>query len=292
MQFDITTEAGRKRLANIIHADVEAATSEHFAEGFRRHLGASIIGHECARYLWFNFHWVKAEKVEGRMRRLWNRGHLEEPRMIAWLRLIGFTVHEYDHEADGETQYRIEGAKGHFGGSLDSIAFAPERYGIGNIPLLPEYKTHNDKWFKDVKKHGVIKAQPKHYKQMCSYGRAYGIRYGLYCAVNKNDDELYYEVVELDWGQADDLFRKAEYIIFSDFVPRISEHPTFFKCKMCSMVGVCHLDEPADVNCRSCVHAKPVEDKRWWCELHSPEANAPIPGDVIPNGCPSWKSII
>lgn len=292
MQFDLTTEAGRKRLANIIHADVEAATSAHFAEGFRRHLGASIIGHECARYLWFNFHWVAAEKVAGRMRRLWNRGHLEEPRMIAWLRLIGFAVHEYDHEADGETQYRIEGAKGHFGGSLDSIAFAPERYGLGNTPLLPEYKTHNDKSFNDLKKNGVAKSKPQHVKQMTAYGRAYNISYGLYCAVNKNTDELYYEIVALDWGQADDLFRKAEYIIFSDFVPRISEHPTFFKCKMCSMVGVCHLGEKPEVNCRSCVHAKPVEDKQWWCELHSPEANAPIPGDVIPKGCPSWKSIV
>lgn len=291
--FDLNTEAGRKALANTIHADVEHATSEFFAEGFRRHLGASIIGHECARYLFNAFRWVHKEKVEGRMRRLWNRGHLEEPRFIKWLRLIGFTVHEFDHEGDGETQYRIEGAHGHFGGSLDSIAYAPERYGLGDTPLLPEYKTHADKYFKAVKKDGVKKAQPKHYKQMCAYGRAYQIKFGLYCAVNKNTDELYYEVVWLDWSQADDLFRKAEYIIFSTTPPpKISETPTYYQCKMCSLVGVCHLEEPVLKNCRSCKHSRPVEGKEWWCELHSPEANAPIPHDVIPNGCPSWDSIL
>jgi hypothetical protein len=289
MQFDLTTEAGRKALANTIHADVEEATSAHFAEPKRRHLGASIIGHECARYLFANFRWALTEKVAGRMRRLWNRGHLEEPRMIAWLRMIGFIVHEYDHDGDGLTQYRIEGAHGHFGGSLDSIAFAPERYGLNGIPLLPEYKTHADKYFKAVKKNGVIKEQPKHFKQMCSYGRAYGIKYGLYCAVNKNDDDLYYEIVELDWQQADDLFRKADYIIFSkEPPPRISDTPTFYKCKMCPQVGICHLDEPIDKNCRSCRHASPGPAKSWDCALHGPD----IPKDFIPQGCGDWSSIL
>jgi hypothetical protein len=35
---------------------------------------------------------------------------------------------------------------------------------------------------------------------MCSYGQAYGLKYGLYCAINKNTDELYFEIVELDWN--------------------------------------------------------------------------------------------
>jgi len=289
--FDLTTEAGRIALAKRISDDVEAASEEHFAEGFRRHLGASIIGHECARYCFNNFRWVLREKVGGRMRRLWNRGHLEEPRMIEWLRLIGFTIHEFDAETD--KQYRIEGAQGHFGGSLDSIAFAPERYGLGNIPLLPEYKTHNDKSFKDLKKHGMRKSKPQHFKQMSSYGRAYGIAYGLYAAVNKNDDELYYEIVALDYGQADDLFRKADYIIFNQDPPsKISNTPTFYKCKMCSFAGICHLGDSLERNCRSCINARPIESKEWWCELHSPEANAPIPGDVIPHGCASWKPIV
>lgn len=288
MQFDITTEAGRKRLSNIIHADVEAATSEHFADGFRRHLGASIIGHECARYLFNAFRWIKAEKVEGRIRRLWDRGHKEEPRMIAWLKMIGFGIEEFDPEEDELTQFRIEGSQGHFGGSLDTLATLPERFGLGPLKLLTEYKTHNDKWFKELKKQGLLKAQPKHYKQMCSYGRAYGLRYGLYCAVNKNDDELYYEVVELDWDQADDLYRKADYIVFSDTIPpRISDQPTFYKCKMCPQIGVCHLGEPADLNCRSCERAKPIANKQWECSRYGV-----IPDHIIALGCNDWKSII
>lgn len=289
MQHDITTEEGRKRLANIIHSDVEAATDAYFTEGHRRHLGASIIGHDCARYLWLTFRWVHKEKVPGRMRRLWDRGHKEEPRMIQWLRLIGFVVHEFDHDAEGETQYRISGSNGHFGGSLDTIAELPERYGLGNLALLTEYKTHSDKNFKALKKGGMIAAYPKHYKQMSSYGAAYQLKYGLYCAVNKNDDELYYEIVELDWSQADDLYRKADQIIFSQLPPRkINESPAFYTCKMCSLVGVCQLSEAVEKNCRSCVNAAPGPNKAWNCALHGDN----IPDGVIAVGCSQWKAIL
>lgn len=293
MQHTLETAEGRKRLANIIHAEVEEATELHFRDGFRRHLGSSIIGHDCARYLWLNFRWAAQERVEGRMRRLWDRGHLEEPRMIAWLRMVGFTVHEFDHEEDGETQYRITGSEGHFGGSLDSVAELPERYGLGPVPLLAEYKTHNDKSFKLLLKDGMEKSKPQHYKQMCSYGAAYKLQYGLYCAVNKNDDTLHYEIVELDWAQADDLYRKADHIIFTQIPPRkVNDSPAFYLCKMCSMIGVCHLGEAVERNCRSCINARPIEDKQWWCEIHSHDGNAPIPDEVIPNGCHSWKAIV
>ena len=49
------------------------------------HLGASILGRDCPREIWYSFRWVHREKHEPRMLRLFIRGHLEEPRFIALL---------------------------------------------------------------------------------------------------------------------------------------------------------------------------------------------------------------
>ena len=36
-------------------------------EGFRTHLGASQIGQECNRKIWYNFRWTKKSHFEGKI---------------------------------------------------------------------------------------------------------------------------------------------------------------------------------------------------------------------------------
>ena len=93
---------------------------------FRGHLGASVIGRACAREVWYGFRWAKKPAFNGRMLRLFNRGHLEEPRMVALLKMIGVTVHQYD--ARGK-QFRIgKGYKGHGGGGMDGVLYGVPEY--------------------------------------------------------------------------------------------------------------------------------------------------------------------
>lgn len=309
MSVDLSDHLQRKKLVLQMYDDVDAFCRTEFAEDRRTHLGASVIGEDCKAKVWNGFRWLKEEDLSGQKLRLFNRGHLEEARFVRWLQGIGFEVREID--PDTEKQFRIVGCKGHFGGSLDAMMKPPERY---NIPAeflvwLGEFKTHNEKSFAKlagpkpawrdlgikprVGGAGVQASKPQHYRQMCSYGRAYGFHYGLYCAVNKDTDELYFEIVKLDWLQADDLFRKAEGIVFTQQQPmKIAMTPTFMACQLCHYSGICHNGELPSKNCRSCVFARPIENAEWWCDLHSPEANAPIPKEVIPNGCVSWKAII
>jgi hypothetical protein len=128
---------------------------------------------------------------------------------------------------------------------------------------------------------------------MAAYGRAYNLKYALYCAVNKNDDELYLEIVELDYLKADDLFRKAESVVFSQTQPiKIANTPTYFDCKYCQFSGICHLGEAPEKNCRSCRNAFPVEHGEWLCQVHSPLLGTNIPDNIIPVGCPSYARII
>lgn len=289
--IDLNDHNARLQLAAQIQSDIDKFCREEFAEDPRTHLGASIIGHECQAYPWNVFRWLKFEAFEGRMLRLFNRGHEEEARFARWLEGIGFKIRLIDPES-GE-QYRIKGAKGHFGGSLDAILLAPERYQIpAELIFLGEFKTHGDRSFKDLKKKGVVKSKPQHFKQMNSYGRAYGFQFGLYCAVNKNTDELHFEIVKLDFANADDLFRRAEGVVFAQRQPpKIAQTETFITCKTCDFAGICHRGEAPTKNCRSCANASAAEDGQWFCAIHSP-TDGFIPKNVIPEGCPAWRRIV
>lgn len=277
----------RTRLAKIILEEIDAYCEETYDDGPRSHLGASLIGHECQRYLWYTFRWFKHVRPHGRLARLSNRGHREEARFIEWLRGIGFEVWEV---ADDGNQHRIKGVRGHFGGSLDGICKPPERYALSEPMLfLNEFKTNGTgRGFQELKEKGVAVAKPQHFMQMSTYGKFYGFKYALYMNICKNDDDLYIEIVELDWNLAEDGLRRAEDIITAQFAPpRLSMQETYFKCKGCDFAGICHRGEPAVKNCRSCKWAEPIENAEWFCHNH----NGVIPKDFIPKGCGQHSQI-
>ncbi len=62
----------------------------------RGYLGASAIGKECARSLWYEFRKCSRPDFDGRLYRLFNRGHREEATFVEELRGIGCEVHEFD----------------------------------------------------------------------------------------------------------------------------------------------------------------------------------------------------
>lgn len=328
---DLSAPGVRKKIARDILDDIEAWATATFDEGPRWHLGASLIGEECIRKLWSTHRWLKHERHEPRMLRLFNRGHREEPAFIRMLRGIGFEVWEYQPEilhyhpesdsywigrtfdpGDGlvmdvtneawhvETaklrnvvfkseQNRVTACRGHFGGSLDGINRPPLKYGIGK-PLLCEFKTNGTgAGFNDLCKYGVKHAKPVHYAQMCVYGEAYGFTDALYLNVNKNDDSLHVEIVELDFEHGRAMKAKAERIITSPYAPaRISDTPAFTKCQRCHLRGICHEGEVPEKNCRSCTHAVPADNSEWHCNLF----NGIIPRNFVKTGCDNWKSIV
>lgn len=265
--------------------DIDRYSVAKHQDEHRSHLGASVIGHDCWRYSWYAFRWIKSELFSGRMLRLFQRGHDEEPKCIANLRGIGFQI--WDAETPGGDQFRIVGAKGHYGGSTDSVGGSP--YPDFPEKLICEFKTHNYKSFSHLINKKLVVAKPRHYAQMCNYGKAFGIKYGLYYAVGKNDDDIHIEIVELDWTLADDLYKKAEDIIFSPVPPpKIALQADYFECKMCPFKGPCHHGEDINRNCRSCVAAVPIDNAQWYCTRYTLN----IPKDFIPKGCEDWKPIV
>lgn len=282
-----------KALAKRILEEIDEYCVRTYDGGHRSHLGASLIGRECKRYLWYVFRWCLHEKTTGRQQRLFNRGHREEARFIEWLEGIGFKVwFENRDEAPNEKgeypQYRISDVMGHFGGSLDGIAVLPERYGIAE-PVLLEFKTNGTgAGFNKLADDGMPIAKPEHFAQTSAYGKKYNFRYCVYLNINKNDDSLHIEVVKLNHNLGEQMIMKAEQIIMSQTAPaRLSDNPTFHKCGYCHMKEVCHKGAVVEVNCRSCAFARPVENAEWFCEVH----NGNIPKDFIAKACPSYKAI-
>lgn len=246
--------------------------------GNRWHLGASVLGRECAREIWYKYRWCKEVRHKGQLLRLFERGHLEEDRFVKYLRDIGCEV--WDVNPETGKQFTISAVEGHLGGSLDGVG-----KGIPDIPpdeaFLTEFKTSNDKGFKTLQKEGVKKAKHEHYVQTQLYMNQYDLKYCLYMAVNKNTDELYLEVIELDARVAGQYLERGKMIIMSNEPPpRVSNTPGWYKCKMCDYHGVCHKGEEVAMNCRTCRHSKPHENRQWVCTLHG-EVYAKPTGDEI-----------
>lgn len=259
-------------------------SKERWPSEHRDHLGVSIVGKDCSRDIWYGFRWVKLIQHDPRIRRLFQRGHREEAQFQAFLLWAGFSFRRINPETD--KQFKIEGVNGHYGGSTDDLCLI--RW-CDDLPVVVEYKTHGDKSFIELKEKKLKLAKPQHWKQMCGYGGGFKIKYGLYCAVNKNTDEWYFEFVELDWNIAIELEKKASDIIYSQTPPqRINENPSYYVCKYCDFKGICHDGEKVEKNCRSCEFASPVDDGKWKCA----KFNDVIPKEFLVQGCGEWKGIV
>lgn len=259
-------------------------------ESFRNHLGASGIGKECGRAIWYSHRWATKPHFEGRMIRLFNRGHMEEGRMIALMLTIGVQV--YQQDAEGK-QFRISYFGGHFGGSGDGVAVGlPDL--VSGQAALTEFKTHNDKSFSalagkswgDYFKHavlglpgakptafdgeGVRSAKYEHWVQMQSYMRAMGLPVAMYFATNKNDDHIYAEIVQLDSGSADQYTARAGQLIGTNVAPAmINKSPAWYGCKFCDHLPVCKKGAQVERNCRTCKFSAPETEGtfagKWVC---------------------------
>ena len=254
------------------------------AEKARPYLGASAIGGECKRALWYSFRWASKEDFDGRMYRLFQSGHLAEPRFIADLRAIGCTVWDCD-PATGK-QFGASHFGGHMRGHCDGVAKGIP--GGGNKPHLLEFKTHSAKSFADLKKKGMQAAKPQHWAQCQWYMGKMNLDRALYLAVNKDTDELYSERIEFDQVEYEKILAKAESIIFAvEPPPKISDDPKYYICNMCSQKAVCHGHKTPAKTCRSCCHSTPERegDARWSCAKHPDGRNSSIPVEVQRAGC-------
>ena len=273
------TKAERELAAQVEQAVLRGIYEglETHAEDWRRdHMGASLIGHKCDRYLWLNFRWALNPEHSGKQIRLFRRGDLEEVQIVDDIRRAG--LHVKDTAPDGN-QWRVKW--GHFGGSCDGIAqnvpgLDPDE------PVLLEFKTYSAKSFAYLQSKGVRSAKPEHFAQMQVYmhgmrERFPGLKRCLYIAVHKDTDELYVQLVDYDETHARKMIDRARHLITETTPPpRMDKDaiPCVYVSKdgtrwPCDYFDLCHGQAMPERNCRTCVSSTPKVEHGvpgWVCD--------------------------
>ena len=247
---------------------VHALYRDRHGDWQRNHLGASIIGNQCDRFLWLSFRWAAKPKHDGRMLRLFERGHREEAWLIDDLRQAGFTV-------TGE-QLRVK--EGHIGGSLDGIIS-----GLVEDPEeehVLELKTSNVKQWGRLRERGVRSVKPIHYVQMQIYMHKLGLKHALYVSVCKDNDEIYTERVAYSKRTAEKHLERARAVIAAEAPPKKLD-ASLAPCVLVSRDGTrwpcqfyenCHGTKMPERNCRTCVSSRSDNEREsgekvWTCHV-------------------------
>lgn len=229
----------------------------------RKYLGISGLGHPCTRYLWYRFRlWQGPEILTPRQRRLYGRGHREEPIIIDDLKKIGVKIVSVDQD-------ECSAIGDHLKGHLDAI--------LSNVPglkkfkeILGEFKTSATKYFNQLEKsQSVEKTFPSHFAQIQGYMHLFKIKVCLYICVCKEDDRRYYEVVHYDKDFGKGLMEKADEIILSDLAPFRLGKSDYYRCgpAWCEFRNLCHFQDltKAIRTCRSCRSVEVHEKGEWYC---------------------------
>ena len=245
-----------------IQSRIDAHHVQH-REPPRPHLGLSVLGHECDRWVWLSFRWAIIEQFPGRMLRLFRRGQREEETIVKDLRAIGIDIHSTCLDSDGQSRVDFGG---HVSGSIDGIIESGVP-GAEKTRHVAEFKTHSLKSFNELKSKGVSGAKRQHWRKMQGYMLGTKIDRALYVAVCKDNDEMYTERVYLDKARAEALIRRGHMLALSERLPEpLSTDPTWYQCRYCPGHDFCfgtHLS--IEVNCRTCAHVTATKDGKFTC---------------------------
>lgn len=261
------------RILEALDRFIESNPTEHYIvhiekdDRQRPYLGLSGLGETCWKKCWLQWRHAIKPSFPPRMLRLFRRGDREEFVLVWMLRGIGFEIFEVD---ENQKQFCVTDYEDHLKGNLDGVARIPAEFwleGFEPTPVLTEYKTANEKKFKEFVKSGVEKANPKYYGQLQGYCGYMKLKGAIFIVVNKNDDDIYIEWVPAKKNKFTALVQKAGDIISAQEPPEKMQYASAsnFECKWCDGHGICFKGEPAIRSCRTCKHASPGPQKSWVC---------------------------
>ncbi|MGZ6673837.1 MAG: hypothetical protein ACXVFM_15965 [Solirubrobacteraceae bacterium] len=227
-------------LSKTINAEIDAALEADNAKQKRRHyLGASRLGEECMRKLWYEHNVPeKATPFPGRALRRFELGHRHEDMTAAWLVKAGFNLATIDH-ITGE-QFSFMDSDAPIGGHTDGII-------IGGpvalpYPLLWEHKVMKSTSWAKLVKDGVEKSHPVYYAQCVIYMEKLELGACLFTALNTDTSGLHFELVKAHGGRARALLNRGRAIVTATSehdMPRCATVETDFRCRFCSFQEHC-----------------------------------------------------
>ena len=226
----------------------------------RNYLGYSGVGGKCARKVWYSFRWADDVIIPRRVHRIFQRGDLEEERVINDLNRVGCTVSGAQREVVGITGH----ARGHIDGIAEGVPTAEK------TPHLFECKTMKAAQYKKYLNEGLQRFNPAYWQQIHSYMGHLDLKRCLYVVVNKDTEERDFQRIEFSRDQFEEGERTAFNIITSEEPPNKLPNASrsFFECRICGYNDVCNSGKEVSRNCRTCKHWNIEEDGKFSCELY------------------------
>lgn len=216
--------------------------AEHESEPPRAYLGASSIGEECSRKLWYRYNGHK-EKFDAKTLRRFADGHRTEEVVLGWIKSCpGIEIHT---RGDDGSQIGFKRFEARFAGHYDGIG-----RGFPQAPKtwhIVEIKCVNEKAFEELKK---LKSQnektaielwkPEYWSQVQIYMHMEGLTRSIHIVATPGARDLISVRTEYNKAHAEAMLAKAKRIIDAKEPLERIGGPTFWKCKMCSFRDICH----------------------------------------------------
>ena len=201
------------------------------AELPRPYLGASIIGHECARRIQYDW-WCKPE-LAARTREIFDRGHYFEGRARRHLVAVGFKFAPPEALA-------FTAADGAIRGHADGIIIAgPELLGAYLIyPAVWAHKCLNAQGWRDVERDGLQKKYPQYLAQVSLYQAYLDVTNpALFTITNADTCERLHFLVPFNAERAQFWSDRAVNIIEAtragELLPRAYDDSADWRCRIC-----------------------------------------------------------
>jgi hypothetical protein len=219
-----------------LNALVERSTATR-AKMPRPYLGASIVGHECARQV--QYAWWCLPELPARMRLIFDRGHAFEALARAQLIQAGFAF------VPAETLEFValnDCLKGHADGVVIHARKTPGVY--LPHPCVWECKALNSKNWRAVNKDGFAKTFPKYAVQVSLYQHFLNkLNPALVTCVNSDTCEVLHLALPFDAERAEQAIARAETIIAAtragELLPRAYDNPQDWRCQICAHRARC-----------------------------------------------------
>lgn len=195
----------------------------------RNYIGASSIGSDCLRQIWYEYQGEQGEPITPKLMRTFDIGKQLEALVMDWLEESGIPV------ARIWTDLKSENVP-EFQGHLDAVWTNQN-----DAFVIIEIKTANDASFKAFVKKGLKLWNPQYYTQIQSYMGMSGIKSTYIVVLNKDSSELSDELVIFDEVFYREIEGKAIMIRDAKLPPpKINGSPLWYQCKQCKFNKVCH----------------------------------------------------
>ena len=213
------------------------------SQASRQYLGASRLGVSCERALQYEFAKAPVDEgreTDGRILRIFERGHVMEDCMVAWLRSGGFDLRT--RKANGE-QFGFSAIDGRLQGHIDGVIVGgPEGFAY---PALWECKCLGAKSWRDLEKNKLAASKPVYHAQVVLYQAYLQLHEhpAIFTAINADTMEIYTELVPFDAVLAQRMSDRAVKVITAtdagELLPRAFHESTHFECRMCPWQDRC-----------------------------------------------------